>query len=398
MKGIIVSPVVTHPTLAGNSARVKQMVNACQAIGADIHFILSPIRRISHRKQSDHMNQAYGARLTELNKGKTVEGTWQQRALVSFKKRYAQAQHTYLQDFMFEDGYITDKLKKEFETQVNKINPDFIIVEYAILSRLITDIAPDVIKLVDTHDRFSDRNQRIRAAGGQGLWFSLSPEQEKKLLERFDHVLSIQSNETAFFQHLLNRQTSVHTLSILEPAKRTAYINHQPFTIGFIGSQNSHNEEGLATFLQQHWQTIKQAFPQTKLKVAGAKYDALMMWQNKGVEFCGRLDSLDDFYDDCTFFINPCITGSGLKIKSVEALSYGKPLVTTPEGTEGLEDAIDQGLYCYTLEDKETAHQCIALLSAPELATQISARATGYINKKYQLSLSDLTSLLSPNR
>src|SRR5690606_29841009 len=42
--------------------------------------------------------------------------------------------------------------------------------------------------------------------------------------------------------------------------------------------------------------------------------------------------------------INPVMHGTGLKIKNVEALGYGKPVVTTTVGAEGLELALSRGL------------------------------------------------------
>jgi glycosyltransferase involved in cell wall biosynthesis len=50
----------------------------------------------------------------------------------------------------------------------------------------------------------------------------------------------------------------------------------------------------------------------------------------------GIQDSLAAAYADATLVINPAPFGTGLAIKTIEALSYGKPVVATPAGIRGL--------------------------------------------------------------
>ena len=52
------------------------------------------------------------------------------------------------------------------------------------------------------------------------------------------------------------------------------------------------------------------------------------------------MKDLEKAYDESKLVINPTVLGTGLKIKTVEALCYGKALVTTKEGADGLEEGI----------------------------------------------------------
>lgn len=395
MKGIILSPVVSEPAYSGNSVRVKQMLASFQTLGADMSFVLFPMRGISNRKVGDVMKSAYGSNYYELNQGNIVKGIWQQAALDFGKKHFYVKTFNAIEDFMYEDGYVTAKVQKEFEAFVKKVQPDFIVVEYAILSKFIENIDPNIITIVDTHDRFAERNERIRSSGGTGTWFSLSIAQEKLLLERFDHVVAIQSNEgNSFKEYVDTNKTSVEVISILENAQRDNYINIQPNTIGFIGSANKHNSEGIALFLELHWLTIKLKVPDAKLCIAGADYPFLHHWKDHDVEFKGKVDSLAQFYDECSFIINPCLSGTGLKIKSVEALSYGKPLITTIEGAEGLEDSNNCGSFIYPLQSPLFGQLCIDLLCDTTQCKKIGTLATQYIQQAYQKTLHLLKSLV----
>ena len=76
--------------------------------------------------------------------------------------------------------------------------------------------------------------------------------------------------------------------------------------------------------------------------------------------------------------VNPIEFGSGLKIKNVEALAYGKPLITTPHGANGFIDAPHSSVL--VADSPEQWQAVIDRLSDPEeiactgkLARQLSA-------------------------
>jgi len=100
------------------------------------------------------------------------------------------------------------------------------------------------------------------------------------------------------------------------------------------------------------------------------------------------------FYDKCGFVVNPCLSGTGLKIKSVEALSYCKPLITTPEGAEGIADSSGQGSVVHELSDKGFADKCVELLDSGTLRVELGTLAGKYIQRHYEESLGVLESLI----
>ena len=400
MKCIIVSPVVSHPPLSGNSARINETVTALKSLDIDVTFVLCPTKAMNTRKQSGVMEEVYQDNYKELNNGELCRGTVSMALLGKIKKfvklgnpRLAQKLH----DFIFKDGFIDTKPQKEFEHLVAKIKPDFVLVEYALLSKLIVNLPNHILTMVDTHDRFSDRNQRIRDIGGTGFWLSLSKKQELTLLNRFDKVIAIQKHEGQFFASLLGPQKSkVLTLSILSPPNQTHATDFtESKDIGFIGSSNKHNLEGLKLFLEHQWPKIRQALPDARLLVAGAKYPELNSWESENVDFLGRVDSLDDFYQQCSIIINPCITGSGLKIKSIEAMKHAKSLVTTSEGAEGLEDAETYGLFIKDLTTDSYAMKCIELLTDNDANRQYGMKNSTFIQQSYMTSIKSLDTILT---
>jgi hypothetical protein len=60
------------------------------------------------------------------------------------------------------------------------------------------------------------------------------------------------------------------------------------------------------------------------------------MYLPRGVRIVGEVDSVRELYSDCSLVINPVVAGTGIKIKTIEALCHFRPLVTWPSGVEGI--------------------------------------------------------------
>lgn len=392
-KVLIVSPVVSHPPLAGNSSRIGQMVAVLQELGCEVHFLLCPIRLIQDMRDGDAMHRFYGGKYRELNGGKVIGGNLVQKVW-RFLLRQGLRRHAFAQDITFTSGIFPADTRKEFQAIVDKIDPDLLVFEYILMAELADCLDGRRTKIVDTHDSFSNRNQRIRASGGAGMWWSLRPWQERRLLSRFDHALAIQQNEFDFFSGLLaGSSTKVELVDILSAPRehRAAHASSEP-VLGYIGSNNRHNIEGLYQFLEHQWPKVLESTPGARFVVAG---NIPADREFVGVSFIGRVDDLwSDFYAQCAAIINPCISGTGLKIKTIEAMSYGLPVVTTSEGCNGIESAIGRGLSCFDMLSEDFRRSCIDLLRDSAHRAEQGLMARAYIEERMAASMAKLTAIV----
>ena len=95
------------------------------------------------------------------------------------------------------------------------------------------------------------------------------------------------------------------------------------------------NARGLRDFLRFCWPSIVSAVPGARLLVAG-KVCSTVRRPLQNVELLGAVEDLSELYRQAKVVINPAIAGTGLKIKTLEALSYQRPIVTWPTGADGL--------------------------------------------------------------
>jgi glycosyltransferase involved in cell wall biosynthesis len=392
-KIVIVSPVVCFPAYSGNSVRIAQFVNALELSNVEVHFVLVPITEISTRKQDLMMEQHFGERFYQLTEGKLARGTfvntcWSVLKKLGLNKISSQAHDLMLPWQLFNQAEIN-----EFNSLISAISPDFVLAEYVLMAPLIDALPKDISTAVETHDCFTDRNKKIRESNGSGFWWSLTASQEHSLLSVFDHVIAIQDQEKQYFEKLMGHDAnSVCKIDVLDVPEQMSSIKNKKPVIGFVGSDNAHNREGLQIFINIQWPVIKRALPDVTLHVAG---DVGFDSSDDAIVKLGRVaDLYDDFYSQCAFIINPCVSGSGLKIKTVEAMSYGLPVVATAEGIAGIESAIGQGLYQANLEQDGFAIACTNLLMDEHLRVNDGLLARGYIESAYQTSLKTIKALI----
>ena len=124
------------------------------------------------------------------------------------------------------------------------------------------------------------------------------------------------------------------------------------------------------------WPQIRLKRPDAKLIIAGSHPDRIASYLDKpaGVEFTGYVDDLDELYRKVRLVCCPVLSGGGTRLKIIEAAAYGKPVVATTVGAEGL---------CFThgteivIADRQDdfAGACLELLSDFEQSRDIGSNA-----------------------
>lgn len=205
-------------------------------------------------------------------------------------------------------------------------------VNYIWYTPLFKQFGPEVAKVLDTHDIFGDRAQKYRQAGLEPHWFSTTIGQEDSALQRADVALAIQKEEAAELAARGHR--NILSLPYIEPCVRPFQVSqaHRPLTFGYLGSGNDWNVRSMQAFTAR----LRQVGSQFTHPMVVAGGICKHIPDTPGLIKLGFVKELHTFYDAIDIAINPMVGGTGLKIKTVEPLSYGKPVLTTPSGAQGL--------------------------------------------------------------
>jgi glycosyltransferase involved in cell wall biosynthesis len=144
--------------------------------------------------------------------------------------------------------------------------------------------------------------------------------------------------------------------------------SQQP-VVGLIGSMHWEPSRSAAErLITSIWPLVKQGFPEAKLYIAGwnaAKYLQKHSSQ-RDLILEENLVHSSDFFSKAAVMVYAPSRGSGMKVKVMEAMAYGVPVVTTWEGVEGID--YQNGRECWVAETNEdlAAKVCGLLENAAE--------------------------------
>jgi len=99
------------------------------------------------------------------------------------------------------------------------------------------------------------------------------------------------------------------------------------------------NVEGLIWFVEGCWEDLKKEFPELKLYIIGKKPDQRLITLSEeydGIVVTGFVEDLETYFTKCKVNVIPLRFGSGMKVKTINGLCRGIPMVTTTIGAEGL--------------------------------------------------------------
>jgi polysaccharide biosynthesis protein PslH len=145
----------------------------------------------------------------------------------------------------------------------------------------------------------------------------------------------------------------------------------------FVGSFNYFpNVEGLTAFLQAGWPIVKAARPDIAFTAVGMlpEDSFRQLVESHGVALCANVPSVEPYYRDCDMVICPIMVGGGTRIKLIEAMAYGRPIVSTVIGAEGL--GLVDGEHALIVETmEELADAVLRLAGDPELRARLVRNA-----------------------
>jgi len=256
-----------------------------------------------------------------------------------------------------------------------------LIVEYIWLYPAAVKLNRRIPRLLDTHDI---QHKRVEEFASRGLAFPLriSREREADIFKDFDSVIAIQSEEAALIKSMCPDLKVLTTGSSGSYGRSSA---DEPVTgrVFYIGGYNGANNDGLGRFLKSIWPMIYAESPNAHLHVCGNVYRAFAGERFERVKFLKHMEDPEREYREASVVINPSWIGTGLKIKSIEALARGKPLVTTAKGVEGLPDDVSRAaLVCNG--DKEFGAQVARLLRDPETRNEVCKKTRAFAEEYLQ--------------
>ena len=165
---------------------------------------------------------------------------------------------------------------------------------------------------------------------------------ESRCPSRFDRCLLISRAEA----ETLRQRTGARNIMDIPPRiERSSALKQRTWKgapdFVFLGALNlSHNAFGIEHFLAGQFESVLQVIPNVRLFIVGRgasdRLRRLAAQYQPHVELMGFVEDSDDVLLRCCAMLSPLLFGSGIKIKAIDALRCGVPLISTAEGVEGV--------------------------------------------------------------
>jgi glycosyltransferase involved in cell wall biosynthesis len=225
--------------------------------------------------------------------------------------------------------------------------------------------------------------------------------EEMEICGRIKNFLHISPLDKYFFQkHFPQAQHTYIPYAVkVKPKSELRYLTEN--SVGFIGSMEwIPNKEGLKWFLSNVWPLVLKTNAKAHIHIAGKnlKAEDFIQFQNlSGLHICGEVEDAEEFVKSKSVFIVPLFAGSGVRIKTLEAMSMGVPVVSTSIGLHGIHAEHNRQVL---IADKaqDFANSILALLDSETLRNQIIHSAISLLNSEYsEDSVIDKLKLASSN-
>ncbi|WP_229677890.1 glycosyltransferase [Caldovatus sediminis] len=214
------------------------------------------------------------------------------------------------------------------------------------------------------HDVFHRRHASLSARGLRLHPASLTREEECGLLRLARVVAAIQPEEEALLRALLPDRRVLCAPMPAVPRPRPPSVAREPGLLAFVGSDSVHNLDGIRWFLAEVWPLLRRLLPGARLEICGSVGRALGPGLPRGVRARGIVPDLAPVLHRAACAVAPVLAGSGLKIKLLDCVAHGLPVVTTPVGAEGFAPTPDRPFAVAT--DAEAFAREAARLAADE--------------------------------
>ncbi|MFB6273384.1 MAG: glycosyltransferase [Salinibacter sp.] len=227
-----------------------------------------------------------------------------------------------------------------------------------------------------------------RAFAQQNLW--KLRRFQRRMLDYVDVVLSVSDDEAAFMRSRVPTSCEVWTMPNgvdvdgFHPGPAHADVLREPVIL-FCGSMDvTMNVDAAVRFANRIFPTVQAHHPEAMFWIVGRRPTRAVqeLDEREGIQVTGDVADVRPYYERATVLVVPFRYGAGTKLKVLEAMAMGVPVVATPVGCQGID--VEPGRHLYVEEsDEPFAERVTELVQDPDARARLARAGRELVEARY---------------
>lgn len=333
MKVLWISPKLPYPPESGDKLR---QFNLIRKLSSDIEISLVAFTLTAEEEaQAQHMKQ-YCVRVKTFffNEFPNIQRI---RSILTSTRPY------------YVSRYQNLAVTKYIQDEIEAFGPHLLQIEHTYLAEYLKKIPahlkrPSVLTKHNIDADLALQNYRLANTMVKKLFWWLEWKKmsfyEPDVDNLFSSVVVMSEVDKA---ELLRRKKPPASIHVVENGVDTEKLKplgplYDPVML-FIGALDYMPNQDAAIYIcRDILPLIKKSFENAKILIVGRKPSSgILRLASESVEVWGDVPSVKPFYERASIAIVPLRAGSGSRLKILEAMALGRPVVSTTKGAEGLE-------------------------------------------------------------
>jgi glycosyltransferase involved in cell wall biosynthesis len=290
--------------------------------------------------------------------------------------------------------FLSEEMRRKVVELASPRDVDLVQIELAHMARYVADLPPRLPRILRPHNVESEILERYAARSRNPLlaaYVSLQARRlrrfEASVCARFDRCIAVTEGDAGRLREMAPQAV----VEVIPIGVDTAVFRPDALAVavepGRIATTGDYawppTADGLRFLAHEVLPRVRAAVPGARLSVIGREppdlgADAVQ----QGIDVLGRVPDVRPEVLRASVFVAPTRIGSGIRVKTIEALALGRAVVATPLGCAGID--VRAGEHLLVAEDPEAiADAIVALLRDPVGAQRLGAAAAARMAELY---------------
>jgi len=279
-----------------------------------------------------------------------------------------------------------DRFSPPYADQVQSLlktwQPDIVQLEFHVMGQYLSALAgypaPRILVQHEPGEAAAREIMNSRLAQGRIIpWLDLLAWKrfEREIIRQVQAVVVFTERDREIFSKL-GGQTCIVQIPLGTEIPEVSPAKAEPLNLLFVGNfRHLPNRDAADRLINRIFPDVQAQFPEARLFIVGDHLPStLVRMPNEGVILTGYVPDVKPYLEQATLVVVPLRLGGGMRVKVLEALAAGKPVVASSRAVEGL-GLVNGEQVILAEDDDEFSRTIIDLLGKPEERVSLANQA-----------------------